>query len=187
MKLDPVLLQGADYHPSENSDERPPGTDINLLVIHSISLPPGEFGGHWIDDLFLNRLDGEAHPYFKQIQDAKVSCHLLIRRDGALIQYVPLNNRAWHAGVSTYCGRQRCNDFSIGIELEGCDEKPFTDAQYQTLCKSTKQIMSLYPSINKERITSHAAIAPTRKTDPGPLFDWPRYFHLLKTHQNTDD
>ena len=178
-KPDAALLQNAEYHPSENRDDRPPGADIDLLVIHSISLPPGEFGGPWIDDLFMNRLDAEAHPFFRQIRDLRVSCHLLIRRDGSLIQYVPFDRRAWHAGESSYCGRRRCNDYSIGIELEGSDDQPFTDAQYHTLSEATELIIRRYPSITEERITSHAAIAPERKTDPGPLFDWPRYFSLL--------
>jgi AmpD protein len=173
------LLDIAIYRGSENRDERPPDTEIDLLVLHSISLPPGKFGGPWIDDFFLNRLDVHAHPFFEQIKNLKVSCHLLIRRDGSLLQYVPFNWRAWHAGESSYCGRQGCNDFSIGIELEGCDDQSFTDAQYQSLVNATKQIMNSYPGITRERITSHAAIAPERKTDPGPLFDWDRYFRLL--------
>ena len=160
-------------------DERPPGGRVDLLVIHSISLPPGEFGGPWIDDLFMNRLDPEAHPYFREIAGLRVSCHLLIRRDGRMIQYVPLNRRAWHAGVSSFCGREGCNDFSIGIELEGADDRPFTDAQYAALTRATRQIVTRYPAITKSRITSHAAIAPQRKTDPGPHFDWPRYLDSL--------
>jgi AmpD protein len=173
------LLENAVFHASANQDKRPPDTVIDLLVIHSISLPPGEFGGPWIDDLFMNTLDSDAHPFFKSIKDLKVSSHLLIRRDGSLVQYVPFHFRAWHAGDSNYCGRQRCNDFSIGIELEGCDDQPFTEAQYHCLAEATKEIMARYPSITPERITSHAAIAPSRKSDPGPLFDWERYFNLL--------
>jgi AmpD protein len=160
-------------------DERPAGSEIDLLVIHSISLPPGEFGGCWIDDLFMNRLDASAHPYFDAIKTLKVSCHILIQREGQVIQYVPLNRRAWHAGESVYCGRNCCNDFSIGIELEGSDEQPFTDAQYAALGTVTREIMQLYPNITRERITSHAAIAPGRKTDPGPMFDWQRYLSLI--------
>jgi AmpD protein len=183
----PPLLPDAQYHPSKNWDERPADTLIDLLVIHSISLPPGEFGGPWIDDLFLNQLDAQAHPYFKKIQALKVSCHLLIPRDGSLIQYVPLDKRAWHAGVSSYHGRPYCNDYSIGIELEGSDDQPFTDTQYQTLSRTTKTIMRRYPGITKERITSHATIAPERKTDPGPLFDWSRYLRLLQVLWETED
>jgi AmpD protein len=156
-------------------DDRPPGTEIDLLVIHSISLPPGKFGGNWIDDLFLNRLDARAHPYFAKIEGLKVSCHILIQRTGKIIQYVPLNRRAWHAGESSYCGRTCCNDFSIGIEVEGSDESPFTDYQYQSLNQVTSEIIHYYPAITQDHITSHAAIAPGRKTDPGPLFDWTRY------------
>jgi AmpD protein len=173
------LIDGALFRNSDNRDERPNNIAIDLLVLHSISLPPGEFGGDWIDDLFMNRLDTNAHPFFKEISNLKVSCHLLIRRDGSLLQYVPLHHRAWHAGVSNYCGRERCNDFSIGIELEGSDDQPFTEAQYTSLVNATKQIMAIYPDITEQRITSHAAIAPGRKTDPGPMFDWQKYYRLL--------
>jgi AmpD protein len=175
IRADDIVLGCAEYHPSENRDDRPPGARVDLLVIHSISLPPGEFGGHWIDDLFMNRLDATAHPHFSEIEALKVSCHLLIKRTGQIVQYVPLNRRAWHAGASNYCGRTCCNDFSIGIEVEGSDEIPFTDAQYQALNQVTREIIRYYPAITRDRITSHAAIAPGRKTDPGPLFDWPRY------------
>jgi AmpD protein len=175
------LLEGVLFHNSANQDERPDHSDIDLLVIHSISLPPGEFGGDWIDDLFMNRLDADAHPYFVEISSLKVSCHLLIRRDGTQVQYVPLHQRAWHAGKSNFCGRDRCNDFSIGIELEGSDEQPFTEAQYTSLAHATRQIMAIYPKITQQRITSHAQIAPGRKTDPGPMFDWKKYFSLLQS------
>jgi N-acetyl-anhydromuramoyl-L-alanine amidase len=175
-----IWLDQARKRPSDNRDERPADAEVDLLVIHSISLPPGEFGGGWIDDLFMNRLDPDAHPYFREIAHLKVSSHLLIRRDGQLIQYVPLNQRAWHAGVSSYCGRAQCNDFSIGIELEGADDQPFTDAQYLSLRQTTEAVVRLYPAIGLNRITGHANIAPGRKTDPGPLFDWPRYLSSLK-------
>ena len=175
-----IYLSEAEQRPCPNWDDRPEGVDIDLLVIHSISLPPGEFGGPWIDDLFMNRLDPEAHPYFREIQGLKVSCHLLIRRDGQMIQYVPLDRRAWHAGRSSFCGRDNCNDFSIGIEMEGSDEQPFTTAQYQALTSATQAIRRLYPRITPQRITSHARIAPQRKTDPGPHFDWPRYLASLE-------
>ncbi len=164
---------------SPNWNERPPGIPIDLLVIHSISLPPGEFGGPWVDDLFLNRLDPGAHPYFRQIADLRVSAHLLIRRDGSLTQYVPLHLSAWHAGKSSFLGRVNCNDYAIGIELEGTDERPFDDAQYTSLLLATRQIMQCYPAITAERITDHSTIAPGRKTDPGPHFDWRRYLQLL--------
>ncbi|WP_371188174.1 1,6-anhydro-N-acetylmuramyl-L-alanine amidase AmpD [Thalassotalea maritima] len=149
--------------------------DISLLVIHNISLPPGEFGGDYISDLFLGRLDPNAHPYFEDIYQLRVSAHCLIRRDGAIIQYVPFNKRAWHAGVSQFDGRDKCNDFSIGIELEGSDDVPYTEAQYQTLKWLTKAIKSEYPGITKQRVTGHCHIAPGRKTDPGESFDWQRY------------
>jgi AmpD protein len=181
-----ILLPRAEYHPSDNCDERPAGAQVDLLVIHSISLPPGEFGGPWINDLFMNRLDPEAHPYFFEITGLKVSAHLLIRRDGQLLQYVPLNRRAWHAGLSNFCGRDCCNDFSIGIELEGSDDAPFTDAQYATLTDATREIQRHYPAITPERITSHAAIAPGRKTDPGPHFDWSRYLASVTSDPTHD-
>lgn len=174
-----ILLEDAEQRPCDNHDERPPGHGVDLLVIHSISLPPGEFGGPWIDALFMNRLDPDAHPYFRKIHGLRVSCHLLIPRDGRLIQYVPLNRRAWHAGVSSFHGRQRCNDFSIGIELEGSDNKPFTDSQYTALIHATRAIRARFPAITRDRITSHAAIAPDRKSDPGPRFDWSRYLTSL--------
>jgi AmpD protein len=176
-----ILLPQAVYRDSTNWDDRPEGSPIDLLVIHSISLPPGEFGGPWIDALFKNRLDPEVHPYFREIKNLRVSSHLLIRRDGELIQYVPLNRRAWHAGESAYCGRERCNDFSIGIELEGSDEQPFTDAQYAQLIQTTRLIQQQFPLITPQRIAGHADIAPERKTDPGPQFDWPRYLDALRT------
>ncbi len=161
--------------PSPNCDPRPAGCTIDLLVIHNISLPPGEFGGPWIDQLFLNRLEPAAHPYFQEIHQHRVSAHLLIRRDGECIQYVPFDRRAWHAGVSCFQGREACNDFSIGIELEGADQIPYSDAQYRRLILVSREIMARYPAITPERITGHSDIAPDRKTDPGPAFDWERY------------
>jgi AmpD protein len=151
---------------------------VDLLVIHGISLPPGEFGGPWIDDLFNNRLDPQAHPYFRAIADQSVSAHLLIRRDGELIQYVDLDKRAWHAGASSYTGRPRCNDYSVGIELEGADQLPYEEAQYRVLAQATEEIRSRFPAIGSARIVGHSDIAPGRKTDPGPAFDW-RYFRWL--------
>ena len=172
-------LRGAERRPSPNCDARPAGTVVDLLVIHNISLPPGEFGGHWIDDLFLARLDPDAHPYFRAVASAPVSAHLLIRRDGRAIQYVPFGQRAWHAGVSCFAGRERCNDFSIGIELEGADDQPFEPSQYQALAEVTRALMTHYPGIRSDRIAGHSDIAPGRKTDPGPHFDWDRYRTLL--------
>ncbi|PTU31612.1 1,6-anhydro-N-acetylmuramyl-L-alanine amidase AmpD [Stenotrophobium rhamnosiphilum] len=165
-------LQRARWLPSPNFDERPDGSGISLLVIHNISLPPDQFGGGWIDDLFLNRLDFDAHPYFDGLRELKVSPHCCIFRDGRLTQYVSFNQRAWHAGKSQFEGRERCNDFSIGIELEGCDTKPFTKAQYQRLLRVTRALQVAYPAITAGRIVGHSDIAPGRKTDPGPHFDW---------------
>ena len=176
------LLTEARQCPSPNCDERPAECPIDLLVIHNISLPPGQFGGPGIDDLFLNRLNPEAHPYFRDIYNRRVSSHLLIRRDGELIQYVPLHLRAWHAGRSSYQGRDRCNDFSIGIELEGVDDIAYSDAQYQALVDTTQAIMAGYPEITPGRITGHSDIAPGRKTDPGPVFDWQRYLQQIKLY-----
>lgn len=176
----PGWLPGIERRFSAHWDRRPAGTPIDLLVIHNISLPPGEFGGPWIDDLFLGRLDPQAHPYFAIATAAgRVSTHLLIRRDGRLIQYVPLDLRAWHAGRSCFEGRNGCNDFSIGIELEGDDRSPFEPAQYQTLVRATRTIMTHYPAIKPGRIRGHSEIAPGRKTDPGPYFDWTGYLAAL--------
>ena len=172
-------LRGAVRRPSPNCDARPAGTVVDLLVIHNISLPPGEFGGPWIDDLFLARLDPEAHPYFRAIAGVPVSTHLLIRRDGRCVQYVPFGERAWHAGASCFAGRERCNDYSIGIELEGTDDRPFEASQYRALAEVTRALMAAYPGIRPERITGHSDIAPGRKTDPGPHFDWDRFLALL--------
>jgi len=173
------VITGATQRNSPNQDCRPEGCSLDLLVIHNISLPPGEFGGPWIDDLFMNRLDPAAHPYFATIASRQVSSHLLIRRDGEIIQYVPLLMRAWHAGESCFDDRERCNDFSIGIELEGSDDSPFTDAQYTALAKVTSEIQKFFPAITTDRITGHSDITPGRKTDPGPEFDWERYKRLI--------
>ena len=167
--------------PSSNCDQRPAPDDIDLLVIHNISLPPEEFGGPWISDFFCNRLDPNQHPYFSEIADLKVSSHLLIRRDGQPIQFVSFFDRAWHAGLSSFQGRDKCNDFSIGIELEGSDTQPFTESQYHSLATITEKLMAFFPGITPERITGHSNIAPGRKTDPGPCFDW-SYFKKLINH-----
>ena len=160
--------------PSPNCDDRPDGGEISLLVVHGISLPPGQYGGSEIDRFFTNTLDAGAHPYFKQIAGLKVSSHLLIRRDGEVVQYVPFQKRAWHAGESNYQGRVACNDFSIGIELEGLDDVPYTDVQYAVLAAVVKALVDAYPGLSANCLTGHCDIAPQRKTDPGPAFDWDR-------------
>ncbi|MGL5482042.1 MAG: 1,6-anhydro-N-acetylmuramyl-L-alanine amidase AmpD [Aeromonas veronii] len=167
--------------PSPHHNERAAPDDISLLVVHGISLPPGEFGGPFIDDLFMGRLDPEAHPYFAGIHQLRVSAHCLIRRDGELVQYVPFGARAWHAGVSSWQGREACNDFSIGIELEGTDEIPYTEAQYRALVGLTRAILERYPAITHEKIVGHCDIAPGRKTDPGASFQWDYYRQLLNS------
>lgn len=177
MKADPVsgLVEGARYMPSPNCDERPDGAMAEVLVIHSISLPPGQFGGLGIEQFFCNTLDPEEHPFYQEIRDLRVSAHLLIRRNGEVVQFVPLHRRAWHAGQSCCDGRTRVNDFSIGIELEGADHQPFEPVQYQVLAELTRAIRQIYPRITPDRIYGHSDIAPGRKTDPGPYFDWERY------------
>jgi len=174
MNIDPSgeLLLGARQVPSPNHDERPDRDDISLIVIHGISLPPGCYGGPWIDALFTNRLDPGAHPYFATIADVRVSSHVLIRRDGEVVQYVPFTRRAWHAGESCHEGRRVCNDFSIGIELEGQDTELYTPVQYQRLAAVVQVLVQTFPGLSYERIAGHCDIAPQRKTDPGPAFDW---------------
>jgi AmpD protein len=167
------LLATARHVDSPNCDDRPPGTSPELVVVHGISLPPGEFGGPWIDLLFTNRLPRDGHPYFGSIADLRVSSHLLIRRDGELVQYVPFHRRAWHAGPSSWQGRERCNDFSIGIELEGTDHDPYESAQYAMLGRVIAVLCRAYPSLSPDRVVGHSDIAPGRKTDPGVSFDWP--------------
>lgn len=163
---------GAQRIPSPNCDARPEGVAIDLLVIHNISLPPGQFGGPYVPQLFTNALNCNAHPYFDRLRELKVSAHFLVRRDGALLQFVPTIARAWHAGVSSFDGRSRCNDFSIGIELEGCDDQPFQPAQYTALVELTMALHTRHPLT---AVAGHEHIAPGRKTDPGPCFDWHRY------------
>lgn len=173
MQIDAAgCLDGVRFIPSPNCDERPPGCAIDLLVIHHISLPPDEFGGEGVVELFTNRLNPAAHPYFQTIRDFKVSAHFFIRRDGEIIQFVPCSKRAWHAGKSAWQGKTRCNDFSIGVELEGSDTQPFTGAQYTALVALTLALRKTYPLAD---IAGHADIAPGRKTDPGPHFDWDGY------------
>ncbi|MDR0780063.1 MAG: 1,6-anhydro-N-acetylmuramyl-L-alanine amidase AmpD [Pseudomonadales bacterium] len=176
------LLQ-ARWQPSPNCDARPDPADITLLVIHGISLPPGEFGGAHVDALFGNCLEAAAHPYFAAIQHLRVSAHLFIDRAGTLTQYVCFDRRAWHAGASVFAGRAACNDYSIGVELEGADETPYTAAQYAQLCAVTRALLSAYPGITPERIVGHSDIAPGRKTDPGPAFDWAHFRTLLAAAQ----
>lgn len=160
---------------SPNADDRPPNQTIDTLVIHSISLPPGCYENDYVEQFFQNRLDPDEHAYFKEIADTRVSAHLYVRRNGKIIQFVPLHRRAWHAGASSWRGRERCNDFSIGIELEGCDQEAFTASQYASLRELTCQLMSSFPRIGKDNIVGHSDIAPGRKTDPGPFFDWKKY------------
>lgn len=164
---------------STNCDARPENAEISLIVIHGISLPPGQYGGHFIDQLFTNSLDPDQHPYFREIAHLQVSSHLLINRSGALTQYVPFHKRAWHAGESEFDGCKACNDFSIGIELEGCDDQPYEKAQYQKLATVADKLMTEWPLISRERIAGHCDIAPGRKTDPGPAFDWEYFFNLI--------
>ena len=180
MQIDPRTGWCSSAHrcPSPNFNARPDG-EISLLVIHNISLPPGQFGTGEVENLFLNRLDPQAHPYFAGIAHLQVSAHFLIARDGGLTQFVSCNERAWHAGVSCFAGREQCNDFSLGIELEGTDQLPYSDAQYATLRALTLALMRAYPQIGPERICGHSDIAPQRKTDPGPAFDWERYRRSL--------
>lgn len=176
---DGAWLLGARVIPSPNCDDRPDTSNIDLLVIHGISLPPKEYGGGFIDQLFTNELNPEVHPYFAEIHELRVSSHLLIDRKGAVTQYVPFTKRAWHAGESSFCGREQCNDFAIGIELEGCDEEAYCEEQYYTLAMITDLICQRWNKITKDRIVGHSEIAPGRKTDPGPAFDKNYYLSLL--------
>lgn len=166
--------------PSPHCDARPEGEVVSLLVVHHISLPPGEYGGAYIDQFFAGTLEPAAHPYFASIAGLKVSAHACVFRDGRVHQYVPTTQRAWHAGESCFDGRERCNDFSIGIELEGDEQGPFTDAQYVALARLVVAAMRAYPALTAERIVGHSDIAPGRKTDPGPWFDWPRLLALVE-------
>ena len=172
-------LENARRVPSPNQDDRPEGTDISLLVIHGISLPPGEFGSPCIEQLFCNTLDPDADPYFEQLRGLKVSAHLLIDRTGDIMQFVPFHKRAWHAGRSAFNGRENCNDFSIGIELEGTDDVDYETAQYEALAQVITELQRAWPSLAGANIRGHCHIAPERKTDPGPAFDWSRLYSLL--------
>jgi N-acetyl-anhydromuramoyl-L-alanine amidase len=183
LKVDPAtgLLVGVRQVLSPHFDARPSNVVPELIVVHGISLPPGEFGGPWIDKLFTGNLAPDAHPFFRQFAapGRRLSAHALIRRDGQIMQYVPFGARAWHAGVSEYRGRPSCNDFSIGIELEGTDDIPYTDAQYDQLSAVVRALLATYPLLSSTHIAGHNDIAPGRKTDPGPAFDWARFRKLL--------
>ncbi|SFC16309.1 AmpD protein [Marinospirillum celere] len=172
-------LQEAETCPSPHYNTRPDPEDISLLVIHNIALPPKTYGGGWIEKFFQGQLPPTEHPYFESLAGVRVSAHLLIERTGRLIQFVAFNQRAWHAGQSYFQGRENCNDFSIGIEMEGSDDQPYTQVQYQQLIKVTRSLMHVYPGITQERICSHASLAHGRKTDPGPAFDWQSYLAEL--------
>lgn len=186
MRVDPGSgwLEGARWVPSPNCDDRPPGAEPDLVVVHAISLPPGRFGGDGIDRLFTNALDPEAHPYFAEVAHLRVSAHALIQRDGRVTQYVPFHRRAWHAGRSSFQGRPECNDFSVGIELEGTDDLPFEPVQYRRLSQLVAALAEAYPGITAERLAGHCHVAPGRKTDPGPQFDWRRLQRLLQGQGN---
>ena len=165
---------------SPNCDDRPPGVDPVLIVVHGISLPPGEFGGDWIDALFTNRLPADAHPYFAQVAGLRVSAHALVRRDGEVVQYVPFHRRAWHAGQSQWQGRERCNDFAVGIEVEGTDASAYEPRQYAVLARLIAALCRAYPGLSPERIVGHSDVAPGRKSDPGIAFDWPLLRALVR-------
>lgn len=173
-RIDDGWLDGAQRMRSPNCDARPAGAGVELVVVHGISLPPGEFGAKWVEHLFLNTLDCAAHPYFASLDGLRVSAHLLVRRDGSLVQFVPFDQRAWHAGRSAWRGREHCNDFSVGIELEGCDEVAYSSAQYMALAAVLRALQAHYPSLAADAVAGHSDIAPGRKKDPGPAFDWSR-------------
>lgn len=166
------LLESATFKPSPHCDDRPEHQDIDLVVVHGISLPPNEYGTDAIEQFFCGKLDMTTHPYFAEIAHLRVSSHLLIKRTGEIVQFVPFDKRAWHAGESSFNGKTRCNDFSIGIELEGSDHVPYEDCQYQRLADVIQLLQGAYPGITHDRIVGHADIAPNRKTDPGPAFNW---------------
>ncbi len=179
------LVQEARQVESPNCDERPPGCEPSLIVVHGISLPPGEFGGPWIDRLFTNTLPADEHPYFAEIAGQEVSAHFLIRRDGSLVQYVPITKRAWHAGQSCFDGRERCNDFSVGIELEGEDNTAYEEAQYHSLTALITMLRRQVPALSGVSVVGHSDIAPGRKTDPGAAFDWDHLNGMLAEREGT--
>ena len=188
MEVDPDsgLLEGARHVPSPNFDARPSGMTTDLIVVHGISLPPGEFGGAWIDRLFTNLLPVDAHPYFAEIAGLRVSSHLCIRRDGSVTQYVRFHERAWHAGQSSWQGRAACNDFSIGVELEGADTVPYDPRQYQALAEVVAALCRAYPGLSPDRLVGHSDVSPGRKTDPGPAFDWVHVRRLIAGSRAAD-
>ena len=181
MRIDPASgwLSRARRIPSPHCDDRPAGVAPELVVVHGISLPPGEFGGNDIERLFAGTLDCDAHPYYARLRGVRVSAHALIRRGGTLLQFVPFHRRAWHAGESVWRGRARCNDFSIGIELEGADDVPYAAAQMRALAALIRVLCTAYPSLDPARVVGHSDIAPGRRTDPGPAFDWALLRRLL--------
>jgi AmpD protein len=173
------LMQGVRQVASPNRDLRPPGVEADLIVVHGISLPPGEYGGPWIERLFTNTLPAEVHPYFAEVCSLRVSSHVVVGRDGGVTQYVKFSERAWHAGKSIYQGREACNDFSVGIELEGTDTSPYEASQYNVLAEVVAALCAAYPRLSADRLVGHNEISPGRKTDPGPAFDWPRARRLI--------
>jgi AmpD protein len=181
------LVESARHSVSPNQDARPDGVEVDLIVLHGISLPPGEFGGPEIEQLFTNTLDWDSHTYFDEIRGAQVSAHLLVRRDGELVQFVPFAARAWHAGESCFQGRTRCNDHSIGIELEGKDDLAYDDRQYNALIPLLASMLRAYPGLSARRIAAHSDIAPGRKTDPGPAFDWLRLYDGLSRELSPEE
>lgn len=180
MKIVKGWLDQAIKRPSPNFNLRPMNAEISLLVIHNISLPPGQFGGGFIQAFFQNNLDELQHPYFESIQHLQVSSHFLIDRQGQITQFVSMDDRAWHAGQSSFLGVENCNDYSIGIELEGTDDAPYSEDQYQTLAKVTRQLLANYPKLTPDRIAGHDQISPGRKTDPGSAFNWVYFRSLIK-------
>ena len=189
LKIEPATGLLADIRQvlSPFYDARPMGVLPELIVVHGISMPPGEFGGPWIDRLFTGNLSPDAHPFFKETSKLRVSAHALIQRDGTIVQYVPFGQRAWHAGQSHYRGRAGCNDFSVGIELEGTGDVPYTDAQYNQLAALVEALVGAYPSLSVDHIAGHSDIAPGRKTDPGPSFEWERWRSILRAHGKVPD
>jgi AmpD protein len=179
--LETGLMRDVRHIASPNHDSRPAGIEADLIVVHGISLPPGEFGGPWIDRLFTNSLPVEMHPYFAEVGSLRVSSHVVVARDGAVTQYVAFTERAWHAGKSIYQGREACNDFSVGVELEGADTLPYEAAQYVALAQVVAALCAAYPGLSPDRLVGHSDIAPGRKTDPGPAFDWSRARRLIAT------
>src|SRR6202790_5242534 len=177
--LESGLMRDVSHVASPNYDPRAAGVEVVLIVVHGISLPPGEFGGPWIDRLFTNSLPADVHPYFAEVGSLRVSSHVVVTRDGAVTQYVGFTERPWHAGKSIYRGREACNDFSVGVELEGTDTLPYEPTQYAVLAKVVAALCAAYPRLSPDALVGHSDIAPGRKTDPGPAFDWPHARRLI--------